>query len=137
MLAGPWRQTASTSSSPTPNGGASPAGQRVGIMPRRCPTASGTPLTRTPNVSRLTSYGRWWMPERYVPYGRQLIEDDDIAAVTAALRSDYLTTGPLVGEFENALADVAGASHAVAFNSGTAALHAAYHALGIGPGDEG
>jgi len=76
------------------------------------------------------------MPERYVPYGRQLIEDDDIAAVTAALRSDYLTTGPLVGEFEKALADVAGASHAVAFNSGTAALHAAYHALGIGPGDE-
>ncbi len=76
------------------------------------------------------------MPERYVPYGRQLIEDDDIAAVTAALRSDYLTTGPLVGEFEKALADVAAARHAVAFNSGTAALHAAYDALGIGPGDE-
>jgi len=76
------------------------------------------------------------MPERYVPYGRQLIEDDDIAAVTAALRSDYLTTGPLVGEFERALAAVAGAKHAVSVNSGTAALHAAYQALNIGPGDE-
>jgi perosamine synthetase len=76
------------------------------------------------------------MPERYVPYGRQLIEDDDIAAVTAALQSDYLTTGPLVGEFERALAAVAGTRHAVAFNSGTAALHATYEALGIGPGDE-
>ncbi len=76
------------------------------------------------------------MAERYVPYGRQLIEDDDVAAVTAALRSDYLTTGPLVGEFERALAVASGVRHAVSFNSGTAALHAAYHALGLGPGDE-
>ena len=76
------------------------------------------------------------MPERYVPYGRQLIEDDDIAAVTAALRSDYLTTGPLVGEFERALAAVAGTNYAVSVSSGTAALHAAYQALNLGPGDE-
>jgi UDP-4-amino-4,6-dideoxy-N-acetyl-beta-L-altrosamine transaminase len=76
------------------------------------------------------------MPDRYVPYGRQLIEEDDIAAVGNALRSDYLTTGPLVGKFEKALAGVSGAAHAVVFNSGTAALHAAYQALGIGPGDE-
>jgi UDP-4-amino-4,6-dideoxy-N-acetyl-beta-L-altrosamine transaminase len=76
------------------------------------------------------------MPDRYVPYGRQLIEDDDVAAVAAALRSDFLTTGPAVGRFEAALAQATGVRHAVAVNSGTAALHAAYHALGIGPGDE-
>ena len=76
------------------------------------------------------------MSERYVPYGRQLIEDDDVAAVAAALRSDYLTTGPLVGEFEKAIAAVASVRNAVSFNSGTAALHAAYHSLGVGPGDE-
>lgn len=76
------------------------------------------------------------MPERYVPYGRQLIEADDVAAVTAALNSDYLTTGPRVGEFERALAAVAGTNYAVSVSSGTAALHAAYQALNLGTGDE-
>lgn len=76
------------------------------------------------------------MPERFVPYGRQLIEDDDVEAVARALRSAFLTTGPTVEAFEAALARVAGVRHAIAVNSGTAALHAAYDALGIGPGDE-
>ena len=73
---------------------------------------------------------------RLLPYGRQTIDDDDVAAVTAALRSDWLTTGPKVSEFEQALAAVAGTSDAVAVSTGTAALHAAMYALGVGPGDE-
>jgi perosamine synthetase len=71
-----------------------------------------------------------------LPYGRQWIDDDDVAAVAAALRSDWLTTGPLVGRFEQAFAAAVGAREGVAVNSGTAALHAATFALGIGPGDE-
>lgn len=68
-------------------------------------------------------------------YGRQVIEEDDIAAVAAALRGDYLTTGPLVGQFEQALAREVGAVEAVVVNSGTAALHAAAHVAGISAGD--
>jgi perosamine synthetase len=71
-----------------------------------------------------------------IPYGRQWIDEDDIAAVCAVLRSDFLTTGPKVEEFEKAVADYVGAQYAVAVSSGTAALHAAMFALGIGPGDE-
>ena len=71
-----------------------------------------------------------------IPYGRQLIEDDDIAAVVATLRGDWLTQGPHVAEFEAALAAACGAPYAVAFSSGTAALHAACHAAELGPGDE-
>jgi perosamine synthetase len=74
--------------------------------------------------------------EAYLPYGRQAIDDDDRAAVAAVLKSDWLTTGPKVAEFEEAFALAVGAREAVAVNSGTAALHAAMHALGIGPGDE-
>ena len=70
----------------------------------------------------------------FLPYGRQLIEDDDIAAVTDALKSDYLTTGPYVGRFESALARVTNASHAVVCANGTAALHMAARALGLGQG---
>lgn len=70
-----------------------------------------------------------------IPYGRQSIDDDDIAAVAAVLRSDWLTQGPSVGEFEVALAERVGARHAVAFSSGTAALHGAAAASGLGPGD--
>lgn len=72
----------------------------------------------------------------FLPYGRQTIDEDDLAAVREVLGSDWLTTGPKVDEFENALAEVAGARHAVAVSNGTAALHAAIFALGIGPGDE-
>ncbi len=70
----------------------------------------------------------------FLPYGRQVIEDDDVAAVVEALRSDYLTTGPRVGEFEQALADATGAKHAIACSNGTAALHLAARALNLGPG---
>ena len=71
-----------------------------------------------------------------IPYGRQWVSEDDIAAVLAVLRGDWLTTGPTVPAFERRLAEATGAPDAVAVSSGTAALHAAMFALGIGPGDE-
>ncbi len=70
------------------------------------------------------------------PYGCQDIDDADIAAVVAALRGELLTCGPAVAEFEGALARALGARHVTVCSSGTAALHLAYAALGIGPGDE-
>ncbi len=70
-----------------------------------------------------------------IPYGRQSINDADIAAVVAALKSDWLTTGPLVEVFESALEKVVGAP-CVSVSSGTAALHCAYAAIGLEPGDE-
>ncbi len=70
-----------------------------------------------------------------IPYGRQSINDADLAAVTDALRSDYLTTGPLVAEFERRFADLVGAKHAVAVCNATAALHLAMLVAGLGPGD--
>jgi perosamine synthetase len=71
-----------------------------------------------------------------LPYGRQCIGEDDIQAVVQVLRSDWLTTGPKVGEFEEAFAAWVGARHAVSFSSGTAALHGAAFAAGLKPGDE-
>ena len=71
-----------------------------------------------------------------LPYGRQTIEDDDVAAVVEALRAPQLTCGPRVAALEAALAAWLGAPHATVCASGTAALHLAYAALGIGPGDE-
>ncbi len=71
-----------------------------------------------------------------LPYGRQSISEEDIQAVVDTLRSDWLTTGPKVGEFEEALAAWLGAKYAVSFSSGTAALHAAAFAAGLKPGDE-
>ena len=71
----------------------------------------------------------------FLPYGRQTVDDDDIAAVTAVLRGDLLTTGPAVAAFEKAFAAAVGARHAVSCSSGTAALHLAALALGLGPGD--
>jgi len=71
-----------------------------------------------------------------IPYGKQTIEEDDIQAVVAALRSDWLTTGPLVETFEKLFADFVGSRHAVAVSNGTAALHAAMYGLDIKPGDE-
>jgi perosamine synthetase len=76
------------------------------------------------------------MPEKFIPYGRHLIDDADIDAVVAVLRGDWLTTGPLVGRFENAFAAHVDAQHAVAVSNGTAALHLCMLAAGIGPGDE-
>jgi UDP-4-amino-4,6-dideoxy-N-acetyl-beta-L-altrosamine transaminase len=71
----------------------------------------------------------------FLPYGRQWLDEDDIAAVTAALRSDWLTQGPAVPAFERRLAEITGAPHVVACSSGTAALHLCALALGLGPGD--
>lgn len=76
------------------------------------------------------------MRQKLLPYGRQSVDDDDVAAVAAVLRSDWLTTGPLVEQFERGFAAAVGADEAVAVSNGTAALHAAVHALDIGPGDE-
>ena len=70
-----------------------------------------------------------------IPYGRQSISEDDIAAVVAVLRSEFLTQGPVVPQFEAAVAGVVGAAHAVAVNSATSALHVACLALDVGPGD--
>jgi len=71
-----------------------------------------------------------------LPYGRQSIAEDDIQAVVDVLRSDWLTTGPKGAQFEEALAAWVGAKYAVAFSSGTAALHGAAFAAGLKPGDE-
>ncbi len=72
----------------------------------------------------------------YIPYGRQSIDEEDIQVVVDVLRSDYLTTGPKVAEFEQKVADYVGAKYAVAVSNGTAALHIACLAAGIGQGDE-
>jgi len=72
----------------------------------------------------------------FLPYGRQSVDEADIQAVVEVLRSDWLTTGPKVAEFEEAFAARVGAAHAVSFSSGTAALHAAAFAAGLTSGDE-
>ncbi|WP_078378900.1 UDP-4-amino-4,6-dideoxy-N-acetyl-beta-L-altrosamine transaminase [Sutcliffiella halmapala] len=72
----------------------------------------------------------------YLPYGRQWIDEEDIAAVIKALKGDYLTTGPYIQLFEQKIADYVGAQYAVSFSNGTAALHGACFAAGIGKGDE-
>ena len=74
--------------------------------------------------------------KRLLPYGHQFVDESDVKAVVEVLRSDWLTTGPKVVEFEKTFADFVGAKEAVAVSSGTAALHTAMFALGIGPGDE-
>lgn len=71
-----------------------------------------------------------------IPYGRQSIDEDDINTIVEVLRSDWITQGPLVDEFEAKVAEYCGAKYAVAFNSGTSALHGALFAAGIKPGDE-
>jgi len=78
------------------------------------------------------------MPVRdeFLPYGSQWLDEDDIQAVVDVLKSDWITTGPKVDEFEQKFAQYVGAKYAVALSSGTAALHAAVFACGIGPGDE-
>lgn len=76
------------------------------------------------------------MTDSFIPYGRQSIDRTDIDAVVEVMQSEWLTTGPVVERFEQALADFVGTEHAVAVSSGTAALHASMFACGIGPGDE-
>lgn len=72
----------------------------------------------------------------YIPYGKQYIDDDDIQAVVETLKSDFLTTGPLINKFEQIVADYVGAKYAVAVSNGTAALHVACLAAGVKEGDE-
>ena len=87
-------------------------------------------------TAQLALYGGPPVRRELLPYGHHDVSDADVEAVSRALRSDWLTSGPLIGEFESAFASVAGASHAVAVCNGTAALHAAMFAIGISPGDE-
>jgi dTDP-4-amino-4,6-dideoxygalactose transaminase len=74
--------------------------------------------------------------KRNIPYGKQWIDNEDIEEVIKVLKSDFITQGPKVKEFEGKLAEFTGAKYAVVFNSGTSALHAAYFALGLSVGDE-
>ena len=76
------------------------------------------------------------MSGKYLPYGHQMVDEADIRAVEEVLRSDWLTTGPMIECFEEAVARRVGAAYGVAVSSGTAALHSAMFALGVGPGDE-
>lgn len=73
---------------------------------------------------------------KFINYGRQCIEEDDIQSVVETLTSDFLTQGPKVKEFEDSLACCCNARYAVAYSSGTAALHGAYFAMGLDEGDE-
>jgi len=72
---------------------------------------------------------------KYIPYGRQYIDGYDIESVINVLKSDFITQGPVINQFEKALADYCGAKFAAVFNSGTSALHGAYFALGLEKGD--
>ncbi|SHJ66952.1 UDP-4-amino-4,6-dideoxy-N-acetyl-beta-L-altrosamine transaminase [Paramaledivibacter caminithermalis] len=76
------------------------------------------------------------MSHKFIPYGRQYIDEEDINAVIDVLKSDFLTTGPKIREFEDVLANYVGAKYAVAISNGTAALHAACFAADIKEGDE-
>src|SRR6266705_2695219 len=109
---------------------------------RRSAMRSSAGTSRSASATR--SFGRFFpsalphesidpMSRTFLPYGRQTIEVDDVDAVVAALRSDFLTTGPLVEAFEKLFAEAVGADHAVACNSGTAALHLAALAVDLGP----
>ena len=87
-------------------------------------------------MSRLALHGGAPVRKTLLPYGRQHLEPSDVRAVIDVLRSDWLTTGPAVAEFERAFSAFTGARHSVAVANGTAALHAAVYALGVVPGDE-
>jgi len=92
--------------------------------------------TTSVSTQRLAIDGGSPVRASLLPYGRQSVEETDIQAIVEVLRSDWLTTGPKVGEFEEAFASRVGATHAVSFSSGTAALHAAAFAAELKAGDE-
>jgi UDP-4-amino-4,6-dideoxy-N-acetyl-beta-L-altrosamine transaminase len=92
--------------------------------------------TITPAREALALYGGKPVRDTLLPYGRQSVDESDIQAVVETLRSDWLTTGPKVAEFEEAFAAWVGACYAISFSSGTAALHGATFAAGIEAGDE-
>src|SRR6202030_1212817 len=93
---------------------------------------SATPTSR----DLLAIHGGSPVRPTLLPYGRQSVGEDDIRAVVDVLRSDWLTTGPKVEEFEEAFTSFVGSRYAVSFSSGTAALHGAAFAAGLQPGDE-
>ena len=92
--------------------------------------------TTPASVRKLAIHGGQPVRSTLLPYGRQRVDEADIQAVVDVLRSDWLTTGPKVGEFEEAFASYVGTKFAVCFSSGTAALHAASFTAGLKPGDE-
>jgi len=85
---------------------------------------------------KLAIHGGQPIRKDFLPYGRQWIDDEDIKAVTDVLKTDWITQGPKVTEFENKFANYCNTKYAVAFSSGTAALHAASYVSGISNGDE-
>ena len=87
-------------------------------------------------MEKLAIYGESPVRTEKIYYGRQWIDEEDIAAVAATLRTDFITCGPKVDEMERSLEAYTGAKYAVAVSNGTAALHCACLAAGIGPGDE-
>lgn len=87
-------------------------------------------------MTKLAINGGTPVRDTYLPYGQQWIEDDDIEEVVKALKSDYLTTGPKIKEFEEKFGKYVGVKYAVAISNGTAALHGASFAAGIKEGDE-
>ncbi|WP_129691774.1 UDP-4-amino-4,6-dideoxy-N-acetyl-beta-L-altrosamine transaminase [Gottfriedia acidiceleris] len=88
------------------------------------------------NKDKLAIHGGQPVRENFLPYGKQVINEDDIRSVIDILGSDFLTTGPTIEQFERDIAEYTGAKYAVAFSSGTAALHGACFVAGIGEGDE-
>jgi perosamine synthetase len=93
-------------------------------------------LTTPAHSPELALHGGAPVRPKLLPYGHQSVDEADIQAVVEVLRSDWLTTGPKVAEFEEAFAARVGAQYAVSLSSGTAALHAAAFAAGLEPGDE-
>lgn len=87
-------------------------------------------------MGKLNEIGEILTRENFLPYGQQYIDEDDIQAVIETLKSDYLTTGPKIKEFEEKLCSYLGCKYAVTVSNGTAALHAACFAAGINKGDE-
>src|SRR5258707_2445498 len=87
-------------------------------------------------LETLAIHGGTPVRKTLLPYGRQSVDEGDIESVLEVLKSDWLTTGPKVGEFEEAFAAWVGAKYAVSFSSGTAALHGCAFAAGLKPGDE-
>jgi perosamine synthetase len=85
---------------------------------------------------KLALHGGSSVRESLLPYGKQFVDQKDIQSVIEVLKSDWLTTGPTIVEFEKQFSKQVGAAHGVAVNSGTAGLHSAVYAAGIGPGDE-
>jgi perosamine synthetase len=87
-------------------------------------------------LETLAIHGGTAVREKFLPYGRQSLDEADVQAVIDVLKSDWLTTGPKIAEFEERFAAWVGARHAISFSSGTAALHGAAFATGLEPGDE-